>query len=68
MAGKELVSAHAARLCAAAGFDAAVVTKEGAGNADADMALKMDALEDAGHHRRRPVRRDVRPRRHRPAR
>jgi glycine reductase len=48
MAGKELVSAHAARLCAAAGFDAAVITKEGAGNADADMALKMDALEDAG--------------------
>ncbi len=47
-AGKELVSAHAARLCAAAGFDAAVVTKEGGGNADADMALKMDALEDLG--------------------
>jgi glycine reductase complex component B subunit alpha and beta len=47
-AGKELVSAHAARLCAAAGFDAAVVTKEGAGNADADLALKMDALEDLG--------------------
>ena len=45
---KELVSAHAARLCAAAGFDAAVVTKEGGGNADADMALKMDALEDLG--------------------
>ncbi|CAN5293814.1 glycine/sarcosine/betaine reductase component B subunit [soil metagenome] len=45
---KELISAHAARLCAAAGFDAAVVTKEGGGNADADMALKMDALEDAG--------------------
>ncbi|HEX6382487.1 MAG TPA: glycine/sarcosine/betaine reductase component B subunit [Acidimicrobiia bacterium] len=48
MARKELVSAHAARLCAAMGIDAAVVTKEGAGNADADMALKMDALEDAG--------------------
>jgi len=48
MAGKELVSAHAARLCAAAGIDGAVVTKEGGGNADADMALKMDALEDAG--------------------
>ena len=48
MAGKELVCAHAARLCAAAGIDAAVVTKEGGGNADADMALKMDALEDAG--------------------
>ena len=47
-AGKELVSAHAARLCALAGIDGAVVTKEGGGNADADMALKMDALEDAG--------------------
>ena len=48
VAGKELVSSHAARLAAAAGFDAAVVTKEGGGNADADMALKMDALEDLG--------------------
>jgi glycine reductase len=45
---KGLVSAHAARLCAAAGFDAAVVTKEGGGNADTDMSLKMDALEDLG--------------------
>ena len=45
---KELVSAHAARLCKAAGFDAVVVTKEGGGNADADMALKMDALEELG--------------------
>ena len=41
---KGLVSEHAAALCAAAGFDAVVVTKEGGGNADADMALKMDAL------------------------
>jgi glycine reductase len=45
---KELISEHAARLCSAAGFDAAVVTKEGGGNADADMALKMDALEAIG--------------------
>ncbi|HEX2272790.1 MAG TPA: glycine/sarcosine/betaine reductase component B subunit [Acidimicrobiales bacterium] len=45
---KELVAAHAARVCAAAGFDAAVVTKEGGGNADADVSLKLDALEDAG--------------------
>ncbi len=45
---KELVSAHAARLCAMAGFDAAVVTKEGGGNADGDMALKMDALDELG--------------------
>jgi sarcosine reductase len=45
---KDLVAAHAVRVCAAAGFDAAVVTKEGGGNADADVSLKMDALEDAG--------------------
>jgi len=45
---KELISAFAAKLCAAAGFDAAVVTKEGGGNADGDMALKMDALADLG--------------------
>lgn len=47
-AGKELVSAHAARLARFLGFDAAVVTKEGGGNADADVTLKMDLLEDAG--------------------
>lgn len=48
MADKELVSTHAAWLCRAAGFDAAVVTKEGAGNADNDLALKVDALEAQG--------------------
>jgi glycine reductase len=47
-AGKEHISAHVARLCVTAGVDAAVLTKEGGGNADADVALKMDALEDAG--------------------
>jgi len=47
-ANKELISAFAAKLCAAAGFDAALVTKEGGGNADADVALKMDALSDLG--------------------
>jgi sarcosine reductase len=47
-AGKELVSAFAAKVCAAAGFDAAIVTKEGGGNADADMAQKMDALDERG--------------------
>jgi sarcosine reductase len=47
-ADKELISVFAAKLCAAADFDAAVVTKEGGGNADADMALKMDALADLG--------------------
>lgn len=45
---KEHVSAHSAALCVAAGFDAAVVTKEGAGNADTDLSLKLDMLEDAG--------------------
>ena len=45
---KERVSAEAAQVCADAGFDAVIVTKEGGGNADADMALKMDAIEDLG--------------------
>ncbi|MFN2504629.1 MAG: glycine/betaine/sarcosine/D-proline family reductase selenoprotein B, partial [Acidimicrobiales bacterium] len=45
---KELTSAHAGTLGAALGWDAAVVTKEGGGNADGDMALKMDALEERG--------------------
>jgi glycine reductase len=48
MAAKEDISAAAARVCAEAGFDAVIVTKEGGGNADADMALKMDALEELG--------------------
>ena len=47
-ANKELVSAHAARLCAALGVDAAIVTKEGGGNADADVTLKLDRLEEEG--------------------
>ncbi|HZC14182.1 MAG TPA: glycine/sarcosine/betaine reductase component B subunit [Thermoleophilaceae bacterium] len=47
-AQKELVSALAARLCKTCGFDAAIVTKEGGGNADADIALKVDALEEIG--------------------
>ncbi|HEX3605412.1 MAG TPA: glycine/sarcosine/betaine reductase component B subunit [Candidatus Dormibacteraeota bacterium] len=47
-ARKELVAAHCARLCAALGADAAIVTKEGAGNADADLALTMDGLEALG--------------------
>lgn len=45
---KRLVSEHAARLCAAVGADGAIVTKEGGGNADGDVALKLDALEDLG--------------------
>ena len=47
-ADKASVSAAAAQLCADAGFDAVILTKEGGGNADADMSLKMDALEDMG--------------------
>jgi sarcosine reductase len=45
---KELISAHAARLCRALSLDAVILTKEGGGNADADIALKMDLLEDEG--------------------
>jgi glycine reductase len=45
---KELVATHAARLCAAAGFDGVVITKEGGGNADGDISLKIDALHDLG--------------------
>jgi sarcosine reductase len=47
-ASKELVSAHVARLCVRLGLDAAIVTKEGGGNADADASLKLDRLEDEG--------------------
>lgn len=47
-AGKALISAAAARVAAAAGWHGAVVTKEGGGNADADMSLKMDELEALG--------------------
>lgn len=47
-ADKELVSAHAARLCKGLGLDAAIATKEGGGNADADVTLKMDRLEEEG--------------------
>ncbi len=47
-ANKELVSAHAARLCKQLGVDAAILSKEGGGNADADVTLKMDRLEEEG--------------------
>jgi sarcosine reductase len=45
---KARISAAAAQVCADAGFEAVILTKEGGGNADADVALKMDALEDLG--------------------
>jgi sarcosine reductase len=48
VAQKELVAAHAARLCATARLDGVVITKEGGGNADADISLKIDALADLG--------------------
>jgi glycine reductase len=47
-ADKELVSAHAARVCKGLNLDAAIVTKEGGGNADADVSLKLDRLEEEG--------------------
>ena len=47
-ADKELVSAHAARLCKHLQLDAAIATKEGGGNADADVSLKLDRLEEEG--------------------
>jgi glycine reductase len=43
-AEKEQVAAATAELCQRLGWDGAVITKEGGGNADADIALKMDAL------------------------
>jgi sarcosine reductase len=45
---KSRISAEAAQVCKDAGFEAVILTKEGGGNADADIALKMDALEDMG--------------------
>lgn len=42
------VSRHAAWMCRSLGWDGAVVTKEGGGNADNDLSLKLEALEDAG--------------------
>jgi sarcosine reductase len=45
---KRFVSEHAARLCVALGAAGAIVTKEGGGNADGDVALKLDALEELG--------------------
>jgi glycine reductase len=45
---KELTAAHTARLCAALGWDGAIITKEGGGNADSDNSLKMDALAEVG--------------------
>lgn len=47
-ARKEEVARQAAELCHDLGWDAAIITKEGGGNADSDVALKMDALEAAG--------------------
>ena len=47
-AAKEAVARKAAELCRELGWDAAILTKEGGGNADSDVSLKMDALEDVG--------------------
>jgi glycine reductase len=48
MASKERVAEETARLCAEAGFAGVVITKEGGGNADADISLKIDALDRLG--------------------
>lgn len=45
---KEQVARQAAALCSELGWDAAILTKEGGGNADSDVSLKMDALEEVG--------------------
>ncbi len=45
---KELTSAHAARMARQMGLDAVIVTKEGGGNADSDISLKIDAFEAMG--------------------
>ncbi|HUL03480.1 MAG TPA: glycine/sarcosine/betaine reductase component B subunit [Gemmatimonadales bacterium] len=45
---KARVAEQAAELCVAAGFGGVVITKEGGGNADADISLKIDALADRG--------------------
>ncbi len=45
---KEHISTRAAELCRVAGFDGVVVTKEGGGNADNDISMKLDALDDFG--------------------
>ncbi len=45
---KARISLDAAELVASLGWNGAVITKEGGGNADADISLKMDALADRG--------------------
>ena len=45
---KGRISLDAAELVASLGWNGAVITKEGGGNADADISLKMDALADRG--------------------
>lgn len=47
-AAKEAIAQQAADLCRDLGWEAAILTKEGGGNADSDVSLKMDALEAAG--------------------
>ncbi len=63
---KAAMAAHTARLCALAGFDAALITKEGWGQRRRRHRSQDGCARGPGHHRRGPVRRDARPRRHRP--
>jgi glycine reductase len=44
---KETVARQATELCRDLGWAAAIVTKEGGGNADSDVSLKLDSLDDA---------------------
>jgi sarcosine reductase len=46
--GKELIAELAARACEALGAEGALIAKEGGGNADADVSLKLDALAQRG--------------------
>ncbi|HET9720827.1 MAG TPA: glycine/sarcosine/betaine reductase component B subunit [Solirubrobacteraceae bacterium] len=46
--GKELIAEHSARICELLEADGALITKEGGGNADADVALKLDTLAGRG--------------------
>jgi glycine reductase len=47
-ADKARVALETAQLCLAQGWNGAVITKEGGGNADADISLKIDALAELG--------------------
>lgn len=47
---KQMISDAVVRLARACGLDTVLITKEGGGNADADLVLKADRLAAAGLH------------------